>query len=360
MLRPIARWNGLFALAAVCLLAACAGQNAPVDQSAEAARYRDRTHRYAPPGPPEDPWRPYIIEASTRFDVPDRWIREVMRVESGGKAYRNGAPTTSPVGAMGLMQVMPQTYDTLRIRYNLGDDPYDPHDNILAGAAYIREMYDVYGSPGFLAAYNAGPKRLDDYFNRNRPLPDETRRYVAMIGPYIRDSAPARPSPNEDYIASLPIDIPPGPRRGRTAYASAGNGHNSRTVTQVAELPPPPRPGAVPPARGTATASSGFHIIPQAYAAESAALPRGASTSQNWAVQVGAYASQGAAASAAASSRSKARLAAQPSVETIREGGKTLYRARLVGLSRDSALQACNTLKKDGIACHAVAPDAQH
>ena len=57
---------------------------------------------------------------------------------------------------MGLMQVMPATYDELRQQYNLGDDPYDPANNIMAGAAYMREMYDIYGSPGFLAAYNAG------------------------------------------------------------------------------------------------------------------------------------------------------------------------------------------------------------
>ena len=53
---------------------------------------------------------------------------------------------------MGLMQIMPKTWTELRARYGLGADPYDPHDNILAGAAYIRELHDRYGSPGFLAA----------------------------------------------------------------------------------------------------------------------------------------------------------------------------------------------------------------
>ena len=104
---------------------------------------------------------------------------------SGGNEYQNGELITSSAGAMGLMQVMPETYDELRERYSLGGDPFDPHDNILAGTAYLREMYDIYGSPGFLAAYNAGPRRLDDYLSNNRPLPDETRRYVAMIGPNI-------------------------------------------------------------------------------------------------------------------------------------------------------------------------------
>ena len=59
------------------------------------------------------------------------------------------------------MQIMPQTWAELRARYGLGTDPYDPHDNILAGAAYIRELHDRYGAPGFLAAYNAGPGRYE-------------------------------------------------------------------------------------------------------------------------------------------------------------------------------------------------------
>ena len=131
---------------------------------------------------------------------------------------RNGNLVTSGAGAMGLMQVMPGTYDELRVRYpELGDDPYDPHNNILAGTAYIREMYDIYGSPGFLAAYNAGPGRLDDYLTRSRTLPEETRRYVASIGPKLGGDSPNRPSPGEQYaMNAVPLAIPDGPR-----YASA-------------------------------------------------------------------------------------------------------------------------------------------
>ena len=98
----------------------------------------------------------YIAEASDRFNLPEPWIREIMRVESGGQQYLNGRPITSSAGAMGLMQVMPATYEELRRRHDLGSDPYDPRNNILAGTAYLREMYDLFGSPGFLAAYNAG------------------------------------------------------------------------------------------------------------------------------------------------------------------------------------------------------------
>ena len=47
---------------------------------------------------------------------------------------------------------MPATWAELRERYYLGNDPYDPHDNILAGTAYLRELLDRYGSPGVFAA----------------------------------------------------------------------------------------------------------------------------------------------------------------------------------------------------------------
>ena len=122
-------------------------------------------HYYPPPGPPDDPWGPYIREAAARYAVPEQWVRAVMQQESGGQEQ-----AVSPVGAMGLMQVMPETYQGLQARYGLGDDPYDPHNNILAGTAYIREMYDRFGAPGFLAAYNAGPDRVDSYLAGSRRL----------------------------------------------------------------------------------------------------------------------------------------------------------------------------------------------
>ncbi|WP_367160940.1 transglycosylase SLT domain-containing protein [Kozakia baliensis] len=182
--------RNLLALSLVGGLAACATNTPTRPQlpvSQEAATYRSHAKSYyAPPGSSEDPWGPYIEEASKRFDVPEPWIRAVMMQESGGRLFdRNGQFTTSVPGAMGLMQLMPPTYDDMREQYALGDDAYDPHDNIMAGTAYIRQMYDIYGSPGFLAAYNDGPGSVDSYLRRGRPLPRETRRYVASIGPQI-------------------------------------------------------------------------------------------------------------------------------------------------------------------------------
>src|SRR5687768_13728050 len=115
----------------------------------------------------------HVAEASQRFGIPERWIYAVMRTESAG---RIGA--VSSAGAMGLMQLMPVTWARQRARFALGADPFDPRDNILAGASYLREMYDSYGAPGFLAAYNAGPGRYQNWRDRGRPLPAETRAYV--------------------------------------------------------------------------------------------------------------------------------------------------------------------------------------
>ena len=88
----------------------------------------------------------------------------------------------APSGAVGLMQIMPETWSGLRFRYGLGADPFDPHDNIVAGAAYLREFHDRYCDPGFLAAYNAGPARVAKRTAR-LPLPDETRAYISLLAP---------------------------------------------------------------------------------------------------------------------------------------------------------------------------------
>ena len=162
-------------------LAACSGGQ----RASTGAQYG-----YTAPGPPEDPWGPYITEAATRFSIPDRWIRAVMHQESGGHEYLNGQPITSDAGATGLMQVMPQTYAELRDQYNLGPDPYNPHDNIVAGAGYIRQMYDRFGSPAFLAAYNAGPQRVEDYMAGRGGLPNETVNYLASIAPRLGNDLP--------------------------------------------------------------------------------------------------------------------------------------------------------------------------
>lgn len=144
--------------------------------------------------PVRDPHAVAIAEASARFAIPEHWIRAVMQAESAGDP---GA--VSRAGAMGLMQVMPGTWTVLRQDHGLGFDPFEPRDNILAGTAYLRAMFDRYGTVGgMLAAYNAGPGRYDEYLSEGRPLPAETRAYVAMLAPRLDGPAPL---PNRATVA---------------------------------------------------------------------------------------------------------------------------------------------------------------
>ncbi|HVB81566.1 MAG TPA: lytic transglycosylase domain-containing protein, partial [Candidatus Binataceae bacterium] len=123
-------------------------------------------------------------EASQRFGIPAAWISAVMRAESFGDVR-----AISPKGAIGLMQIMPETWAALSQRYRLGRDPCDAHDNIIAGAAYLRELRDRYGIPGFLAAYNAGPARWEDHLATGRPLPAETRAYLSRLAAIVGGSS---------------------------------------------------------------------------------------------------------------------------------------------------------------------------
>ena len=130
-------------------------------------------------------WETLISEAARRFAVPEGWIRAVMRRESGGRTMLNGLPITASAGAMGLMQLMPGTYADMRVRYGFGPDPFDAHDNILAGAAYLREMLDRYGYPNLFAAYHAGPGRMDAFLAGEKLLPDATLTYLESIVPGV-------------------------------------------------------------------------------------------------------------------------------------------------------------------------------
>ena len=132
-------------------------------------------------------------------------MRAVMQAESEG-----AADATSPAGAIGLMQIMPETYAELRARYGLSANAYDPHDNIIAGTAYMSEMIELFGVPNFLAAYNAGPARFDDYLQRGRPLPAETRRYLAQIGelPAATPASGDMPDVQSARVVDAPSNAP--------------------------------------------------------------------------------------------------------------------------------------------------------
>lgn len=435
------------ALALLALLAACSSPNHSSSRVAQTSGRYARPASYDPPGPPGDPWGPWIVEAAQRFDIPERWIREVMRQESGGRVS-----AVSSAGAMGLMQLMPGTYAEMQARYGLGSDPYHPYDNLMAGTAYLREMYNLYGSPAFLAAYNAGPRRLEGYLWGGNTLPGETRNYVARIGPRIAGHHPVRRAPPEVYAAAeIPLNIPPGPRQvdrrtmlalreqreavqpgitpqslpagpvvamepvpdGSTPEGAARLAGIIPSALAVETLPPPvqlagpavyARPGGVvsmaPIADGSTPAGAarlaeanarlqepprapepaprhfaaaaavppsptrGFSLMPFGRA-EAAPLPAGriptaaaAPATGNWGVQVGAFASENLARTAANQARDVLGAGARVVVQPVQQGGSRLYRARVTGLSQASARQACDRLRVRG-ACMVLSPDVQ-
>lgn len=178
-----------------------------------------------------DPHADHIADAARRFAFPASWIRAVMRAESGGDPR-----AVSPAGAMGLMQIMPATWSALRARYGRGDDPFDPRDNILAGAAYLRELHDRFGAPGFLAAYNAGPSRYADHLATGRPLPAETRAFVAALAPAvtaagIADVQSRRPVGREGWT-SAPLFIVRDGDNTVTVSVHADESSENRTTAQ--------------------------------------------------------------------------------------------------------------------------------
>lgn len=113
-------------------------------------------------------YRPAIEAAAARYGLSPAFLDAVARAESG---YDPGA--VSPAGAIGVMQLMPRT------ARDLGVDPRDPRQNILGGAAYLRQLLDRFDGDidRALAAYNAGPGAVE----RRAGVPPyrETRAYVA-------------------------------------------------------------------------------------------------------------------------------------------------------------------------------------
>lgn len=185
---------------------------------------------------PRDPYADHIAEASRRFGVPIAWIRAVMRAESVGEPR-----AISPAGAMGVMQIMPTTWADLRVRHGFGEDPYDPRDNILAGTAYLRELHNRYGSPGFLAAYNAGPERYEESLS-GRPLPAETRAYVAMLAPVIDGSGSIDPTTavkvDESAWTRAPLFIAQsGHMSGTGSLAANWPADSAQAATTIRDVP---------------------------------------------------------------------------------------------------------------------------
>jgi len=129
---------------------------------------------------PQNPFERLISEAAKRYEVDADLIRAVIRAESNFNPRAR-----SPVGAEGLMQLMP----ALQKDYGI-TDPFDPRQNVMGGVRYLRKLLDMHGNNVALAlaSYNAGPGNVARYGNRIPPF-RETRNYVKKITAWLdRDS----------------------------------------------------------------------------------------------------------------------------------------------------------------------------
>ncbi|WP_345961179.1 lytic transglycosylase domain-containing protein [Gluconobacter japonicus] len=176
------------------------------------------------------PFETYVAEAATRANIPSAWITAVMRAESQGDAS-----AVSPKGAMGLMQIMPDTWRELRAALNLGSDSYDPRDNIVAGAAYLRRLHDRYGDTGFLAAYNAGPGRYEQLLTTGKMLPDETKKYVAKVIRLLREESIGDPVFYARFVVRPHAEMPSGSPLFVGPFASQTVVQNAPEVMPVSD-----------------------------------------------------------------------------------------------------------------------------
>lgn len=135
-----------------------------------------------PPAAPKTPAQ-MATAAAQAFALPEAFVRSVMRAESGFQPL-----ALSPKGAIGLMQLMP---DTAR---DLGVNPHDPEQNALGGAKYLRDLLARYeGNPDqvllALAAYNAGPAAVEKY--HGVPPYAETRQYIwRVVNQWVKENSP--------------------------------------------------------------------------------------------------------------------------------------------------------------------------
>jgi soluble lytic murein transglycosylase-like protein len=179
-----------------------------------------------------------IAQAAHRFGVPQAWIRAVIQAESAFDPH-----AVSSAGALGLMQLMPATYAELRARHGLGVDPFSPRDNIFAGAAYLRDLYDRFGEPGVLAAYNAGPNRYAEYLRDGRPLPSETLAYERRVRCVL---ARSRPAGDETDAVNQPAPVmtpPPDPLASPLFVVRDRGGSERPSAKADPSFPPEGRSG---------------------------------------------------------------------------------------------------------------------
>ena len=256
---------------------------------------------------------------------------------------------------------------------------------------------DRYGAPGFLAAYNAGPRRLDDYLAGGTELPNETVNYLASVAPRLGAGTPMS-GPLSVYADSggigtgaAPVQVAAAPSAPRqfaaalvpAAAASRAGGDGAHRLARRLRGPCPGRPVQVAmepivspgdyaaPAEPAPAPYARPAYVPPAYTPPAPAprpvmrppepafrlvavsppgrFPPSQPPAADWAIQVGAFASPAQARAAAENARALARFLPRTVEAAIgstgRPDGTVLFRARLKGLSGGAADDACRQLR---------------
>ncbi len=183
---------------------------------------------------PVSDYAPIFDAAGQEWNVDPNLLRAMAQQESGGKPR-----IVSSAGAQGVMQIMPGTQRDLGVT-----DPNDPQQSIFGGAKYMSQLLDQYKSPELaLAAYNAGPDRVDNHLATGNPLPRETQAYVPAISANYQRMAKAPAASAAPAATSAAPAVQPA-----SDEASRNAAFLSRSGATTAAAPPTPDSGPSPAA----------------------------------------------------------------------------------------------------------------
>ena len=204
------RWTGMTRLAAPLLACALAWGNAHANAQAGATpptpEHPENAQPTVPSGQQTSSTQPptadevcrTLEQAAAENTLPVEFFARVIWQES-----RFNASAVSPKGAEGIAQFMPRTADWHGLA-----NPFDPIEALRHSAGYLRELRNRFGNLGLAAAaYNAGPSRVSAWLASHRPLPGETRNYVAIVTGWTADEW-ASTSPPQNAETTIPQGVP--------------------------------------------------------------------------------------------------------------------------------------------------------
>jgi hypothetical protein len=203
------RFIGCLAVLALTLCGVAASAQSPATPSADQNKSAPAQPQPPPPTPANQPSTPGTLptaddicraleQDAAENNLPVEFFARVIWQES-----RFNAQAVSRKGAQGIAQFMPQTADWRGLA-----DPFDPIEALKNSASYLHDLKEKFGNLGLAAAaYNAGPGRVSAFVTYHRPLPDETRNYVAIITGWTADEW-ASPSPPQTSETTIPQGVP--------------------------------------------------------------------------------------------------------------------------------------------------------